>query len=278
MPILLSIIACFGWGVADYFGGLKSRQLPVLAVLTLSTLTGIILLIPPTFIIEGLIPFDPHLLWAIPAGPIGVAAMYFLYRALSSGVMAILAPISATGVILPVAWGLLTGESMSGLSFAGILMAFTGSILAVMEKSEVRGQKRMTKGVGLALSSALFVGLYFIFMDLACVSNPVWASLIMRSTTFVTLLPLLWIAKIKLKFSISDIRTISFMGTADVLAAVTFAIAASGGLISQVAVISSLYPAVTVMLSTVLLKERIAKIQMTGVCLAILGVMMISAF
>jgi len=68
------------------------------------------------------------------------------------------------------------------------------------------------------------------------------------------------------------------MGIMDTMAAFCFAVAASKGMLSQVAVISSLYPAVTIILSAVITGERIQKIQFSGVVLAIAGVTLISAF
>ena len=278
LPITLSIIACFGWGISDFIGGYKSRQLKVLTVLTVSTLSGLFLISLVILVHGRPIPHDPDLVWAVLAGPIGMAAMYLLYRSLAVGVMAILAPISATGVILPVLWGLLCGDTMSNLSLMGIVIAILGSLLAIIETKPVNKKKPFTRGVGLALSSAVLVGLYFIFMDRASTYHPLWAAFIMRSATSICLIPLLFITRTPVKVGPPHLFTILFMGAADVTAAFCFALAASGGMLSQVAVISSLYPAVTVSLSTWIAKERMAGIQAAGVCLAITGVVLISAF
>ncbi len=278
LPITLSIIACFGWGIADFIGGFKSRTLPILAILLISTLTGVILLIPITFGMGVPLPREANLLWAIPAGPIGLAAMFLLYKSLSVGTMSVLAPISATGVIMPVIWGLVCGDAMSGLSLVGIFMAIFGSLLAVMEKTPGKETKQLTRGVGLAVGSAFFVGLYFIFMDTASTHHPVWASLIMRSTTLISLIPALLMTRTSIKMGRGSFLTILFMGLADTLAAFSFALAASNGMLSQVAVISAMYPVITVSLSTWFLRERMAGIQAVGVFFAITGVVLISAF
>ena len=76
----------------------------------------------------------------------------------------------------------------------------------------------------------------------------------------------------------NSISPILLMGIMDTMAAFCFAMAASKGMLSQVAVISSLYPAVTIILSAVITGERIQKIQFSGVVLAIAGVTLISAF
>ncbi len=278
LPVTLSIIACFGWGIADYIGGFKSRTLPILGILFISTFTGVILLMLVTFGMGVPLPRDANLFWAVPAGPIGLAAMYLLYKSLSVGTMSVLAPISATGVIMPVVWGLVCGDAMSGLSFVGIAIAIFGSLLAVMEKTPGQETKQLTRGVGLAVGSAFFVGLYFIFMDTASTHHPVWASLIMRSTTLVSLIPALLVTRTAIKMGRGSFLTILFMGMADTLAAFSFALATSNGMLSQVAVISAMYPVITVSLSTWFLRERMAGTQAAGVFFAITGVVLISAF
>jgi len=147
-----------------------------------------------------------------------------------------------------------------------------------MEKDPEKNGKKLTKGIGLATGSAFFVGLYFITMDMACTYHPVWASIIMRSSTFIFLLPLVFFTKTVLEVKKVHLPLIFLMGIMDSIAAFCFAMATSKGMLSQVAVISSLYPAVTVLLSTIVTGERIQKIQVSGVILALAGVTLISAF
>ena len=236
-------------------------------------LLGIIILL-----LNSPLPNDPLLFWAIPAGLIGVVAMFLLYRSLAVGTMSILAPISATGVILPVIWGIFFGDTLSGLCSLGIAIAILGSLMAVMENDPKRKKKKLTKGVGLAAGSAFLVGFYFITMDAACTHHPIWASMISRLSALIILTPLLFFTKNSVNIGKIHLPLILLMGAMDTMAAVCFAVAASKGMLSQVAVISSLYPAVTVILSTVITGERIQKIQFSGVVLAIAGVTLISAF
>ncbi|MCK5696460.1 MAG: DMT family transporter [Desulfobacula sp.] len=147
-----------------------------------------------------------------------------------------------------------------------------------MENDPKRKKKKLTKGVGLAMGSAFFVGLYFITMDAAYTHHPIWASIIIRSSTLIILIPLLFFAKVTVKIGQAQLPPILLMGVLDTMAAFCFAVAASKGMLSQVAVISSLYPAVTIILSSVITGERIQKIQFSSVVLAIAGVTLISAF
>lgn len=277
-PVTLAILACFGWGIADFIGGFKSRDLPTLSILFVSTLTGIFLLAGIIMVLGNPLPRDPALWWAIPAGLIGLISMFLLYKGLAVGTMAILAPISATGVIIPVIWGILCGDDLSGLQLLGIGSAILGSILATMEKQRNQKNKHLTKGIGFAVSAAVFIGLYLIFMDKAAAHHPVWASMIMRSATFLFILPILWLAKLPMGVGRIHLPVIIMMGIVDTLAAFSFAIATSKGLLSEVAVISCLYPAVTAILSAVIVKERIQRVQSLGVLFAFTGVVLISVY
>ncbi|RLC23861.1 MAG: hypothetical protein DRH93_06145 [Deltaproteobacteria bacterium] len=278
LPVTLSIFACFGWGIADFIGGLKSRDLPTLSILMISSLTGTFLLGGILLLLKSPLPSDPLILWAVPAGFIGIAAMFMLYRSLAVGSMAILAPISATGVVLPVIWGIFFGDTLSGLCILGMVLAILGSLLAVMEYDTKRKSKKLTQGIGLAAGSAFFVGLYFITMDTACTHHPIWASMIMRSSALIIFIPLLLIKTVTVNIGKVQLPYILLMGAMDTMAAFCFALATSKGMLSQVAVISSLYPVVTIVLSAAITGERIQKVQFSGVVLALAGVTLISAF
>ncbi|MCG8618374.1 MAG: DMT family transporter [Desulfobacterales bacterium] len=292
-----AVAACMGWGIADFIGGLKSREIPTLRVLIIANGTGVVLLGCILAASGRPMPVDAGLLWAVPAGLTGIAAMYLLYRSLAVGTMSVLAPISATGALLPVVWGLFAGEVLSVAAITGLATAFLGAVLAAMEPGNSQGSNpkgspqgdvnsgRWTCGIHLALGAAVCIGFYFILMDRACVSDPLWASAAMRSTTFVFLLPLILLnglagpagngAKPKLS---SYLPLIIFMGMMDTLAAFSFTLAASSGMLSIAAVVSSLYPAVTVVLSALVLKERLRPVQLTGVVLAMAGVAMVTVF
>ena len=272
-----ALAACLGWGIADFIGGLKSRSLPTISVLIISNLSGTALLGLVLAATARPLIYTPDLLWAAPAGLAGFVAMFLLYRSLSLGTMSILAPISATGVILPVIWGILGGDELPGLKMAGMAAAFAGTLLAAMEPDRLSGQVQWTKGLPYALGAALLTGLYFIFMDAASQTDPHWACMIMRISTMVFLLAAIAVRRRKVAFRNRHLPYIALMGFLDAMASYAFALATNSGLLSLVAVVASLFPAVTVLLSTMILKERLNRAQLLGVVLAIVGVAMISA-
>jgi drug/metabolite transporter (DMT)-like permease len=276
IALLLSFFTCLGWGIADFIGGLKSRSLPPLAVMIIANPFGI-LIIGIIVLWRGKpIQNDPTIIWAFFAGLIGVITLYLLYKGFSVGSIAIVAPISGTGVILPVAVGLIRGETPSIFQLIGILAAVIGTFLAVREKKKKEISNRLVSGIYYAIASAFGVGFYFIFMDAASEIDPYWASLVMRISYGLILLPIVIFTRTSLRGSRSHIFPIAAMGMIDSLAGFSFAVASTIGMLSIVSVISAIYPGVTVLLSVFILKEKIQNSQKLGILMIIFGIALIS--
>ncbi|BCS97193.1 membrane protein [Desulfoluna limicola] len=272
----LSLAACFGWGIADFLGGLKSRHLPTITVLTVSNIFGVAMIFALVCLRGTPLPDDPALWWAVAGGMTGIIAMFLLYKALAIGPMSIIAPISSLGAILPLAVGLTTGDELSTLQCMGIPTAIAGTLLAVREKGEKKKRTTRSKGVWMALASAVAVGCFLIVMDRASAVDPYWSALIMRSSYGVFLTPFVFVLRPPLNVGRLHLPGIITLGVVDALAGFAFAMATTVGMLSLVAVVGSLYPAVTILLSSVLLRERLLPTQYVGVSLALAGVVLIS--
>jgi len=145
----LSLAACFGWGVADFLGGLKSRQLSIFSVMLASGFIGFGTILA-IILFRGVGPPDhPALPFAIVGGFAGIVGMFFLYRGFSIGSMSIVAPISATGVVLPVIVSLAAGDTPTLIQKLGMAAAMTGAVLASWEKKEGGNRgRRLAAGAG----------------------------------------------------------------------------------------------------------------------------------
>ncbi len=275
----LSLTACLGWGIADFIGGIKSRQMPVVSVLMISNIFAVSILGMIIFLRGDMLLFTPIILWAVLGGLVSLTAMFLFFRALSVGSMAVVTPISACGVILPVIWGYISGDSLTTMQSLGIISAILGSILLSRDTGKSNSNKKDgTKGVVLAIFAAIFVGLYFITMDQAAKMDPCWASFISRISYWIILGPVFFIKRPPVK--ITQLKThfpaIIAMGTIDALAGFAFVTATSIGLLSIVAVIGSLYPAITIILSILILRERPRGVQSYGAGLALMGIVLVA--
>ena len=277
VALSLSLAACFGWGVADFLGGLKSRQLPVFSVLLVSSFFGLLTILGIVLIRGVAPPHDPALLLAVGGGLAGVAAMFFLYRGLSIGSMAIVAPISATGVILPVIVSLAGGDSPTLLQKLGMAVAIIGAVLASREKNNNGNGSRLATGVGLAAGSAVAAGIFFVVMDVASEADPYWAAFLMRFSYFSLLIIIFLLRRPAVRTGKIHMPAMIVLGICDALAGFAYALATTRGMLGLVAVVGALYPAVTVLLSMLILRERPQPEQLMGVILAVGGVTFISA-
>ncbi len=277
VALSLSLAACFGWGVADFLGGLKSRQLSVFSVLLVSSFFGLGTILGIVLIRGVAPPDDPALLLAVVGGLAGVAAMFFLYRGLSIGSMAIVAPISATGVILPVIVSLAGGDSPTLLQKLGMAAAIIGAVLASREKNNDGNGSRLATGVGLAFGSAIAAGIFFVVMDVASEADPYWAAFLMRFSYFSLLIIIFLLRRPAVRTGNIHMPAMVVLGICDALAGFAYALATTRGMLGLVAVVGAQYPAVTVLLSMLILRERPQPAQFMGVILAVGGVTFISA-
>jgi drug/metabolite transporter (DMT)-like permease len=273
----LSLAACFGWGVADFLGGLKSRQLSIFSVMLASGFIGFgtILII---ILFRGVGPPDhPALPFAIVGGFAGIVGMFFLYRGFSIGSMSIVAPISATGVVLPVIVSLAAGDTPTLIQKLGMAAAMTGAVLASWEKKEGgNGGRHLAAGAGPAFGSAIAAGVFFVVMGQASKADPYWAAFLMRFSYCAFLILILLLKRPAVKLGKIHVPAIMVLGVCDALAGFAYSLATTCGMLGLVAVVAALYPAVTVLLSTMILRERPQPAQFIGVVLAVGGVAFIS--
>ena len=192
--------------------------------------------------------------------------------------MGVVAPLSSTAAVIPVAVGIATGDRPSTLQGIGVAIAIGGVILASREATdEAQTSPAISKGAGFALISAVGFGCFFLAIDRASDSDVLWAVTVNRTTSVLLLTAALLITRPKLGLKLTDMRTLAIVGVLDIAANGFFALAATKGLVSVVAVLSSLYPVMTVILARVVLKERLRAIQRAGALAALAGVALISA-
>ncbi|BCR04322.1 hypothetical protein DESUT3_13910 [Desulfuromonas versatilis] len=275
--VSLALVACLGWGIADFLGGFKSRALPVITVLLVSTSCGLAAMAAIALNRGVVLQFGAHLGYAAAGGIAGLVGLICLYRGMAIGAMSIVAPISALGVLLPVTFGLVAGDLPSPWQTLGMVAALAGAVLVSREKRTLEpSPKKIADGVLLAAGAALAIGIFYVVMDRASDIDPLGASLVMRLTQFALLIPLVLVSRPCLRVGPGHWPFLIGMGVLDALAGLAYAIATAQGMLSLVAVLGSLYPAVTVLLAILVLRERPQRIQFAGVALALAGVALIT--
>jgi drug/metabolite transporter (DMT)-like permease len=276
LGLALALAASLSWCLSDYLGGVKSRVVPLLTLVAVSQIAGLALIAVITGATSSL-PSGRTAVYAAIAGAAGVVAVGAFYRGMAIGRISIVAPVSATGAIIPVVAGLARGERPGSVALVGMALAFIGVVLASAE-TEPGGNRSLAAGVPLALVAAFGFGVFFLFLAKASEGHQALeAAFMLRLTT----VPLVLLAMLALRqpFRIprGNLHWLILIGVLDTGANALFALATTHGLLSLVSVLSSLYPLTTVLLAQALLREHVSRHQRFGIVFALAGVALISA-
>lgn len=277
LAIVLALGSSLVYGVSDFLGGLKSKSLPLLWVLLISQGSALVVL---ALIVlgsgEGL-PSSAYVGYAALAGlseAVGVAA---LYRGLAVGVMSIVAGVGATAPVVPVVVGIILGELPTPIQGAGIVLAVTGITLTVWERpSGDAAAAGLASSIFFGLLAALGFGSFFVATDAASEGDIPWALLVARLTAVTVFVAAMLLKRAPLAVRGAELPIIALIGVLIVGADSMYAIASTQGLLSVVAVLSSLYPVVTIGLASVYLHERIERLQQIGIAMCLSGAVAIS--
>lgn len=277
LAVGLALIACLNWGVSGFLAGMKSRIMPVLTLLVLSSMASLGMFLIIIGVRDVPLPRDLNLLYAVLGGAFGIGGLYCFYRGLAVGAISIVVPLSALCVLLPVLTGLALGDVLHPLQVFGMVLAIGGGLMVSLEKNSAVNKKRFAAGILPALGAALGFGAFYVVMDLAGAVDPLWAAMVSRLSFFLFLLPAVLLKRPCLKIKTIHLPAVFAIGILDGTAALAYTTATTKGLLSLVSVISSLYPAISLILAGFILKERLRGLQFFGVVLAIVGVALISA-
>jgi drug/metabolite transporter (DMT)-like permease len=276
--IVLSLVAAIAWGTADFLGGLSARRLMVLVVLLWSQLMGLVLLL--AVVVAGGVSLQAgSIWWGAAAGVVGAGALGLFYAGLAAGAMSLVAPLSACGAVVPVVVALAGGERVAVLTVVGMALALAGAVLVSRTAGE---HLRLTPGVvAMAVGAGLAFGVVITLLQQGSQGGHdagISVVLASRVASFATIA----IAVLATRTSPaiagpSALLPLLAVGIGDTGANVLLALASGGGDDAIVAVLSSLYPVVTVVLARGVLGERLSAWQAAGVAAALAGVALVSA-
>lgn len=275
-PDGLALLASGLWGTSDFLGGSLSRRLRTLHVLFGSQAVATVLVVGAAAVVGVGEVTGSWPAWSITAGICWGVGMAALYTALALGTMGVVAPIASAGAVVPVAVGVLQGERPGAAAVAGVAAALLGVALAA--GPDARGARAQRTVVWLAALTALLFG-----VEICCLAEGSRASVPLTligmrlsalACTAIALVPLRRPGRHRARPRLPggrDVGALLMLGVLDSGAAAAYAFAARGGLVSLVAVLASLYPAVTVLLARRVHAERLTRVQWAGVGAVLLG-------
>lgn len=276
MAIVLALCAATVFGVADYCGGRASRWVAPMVVTVLGQSAGFVVLLTVALAMGTPVPQLSDWVLGGIAGIAGASGLLAFYRALGSGFMAVVAPISAvTSTALPVMFGLASGERPGALALFGIPVA----LVAVALISDVLGpgHRRAPRIVMvLALVAGGAFGLVYIILGNVSDDAGLWPVVAMRVTSIPFMTLVMFGARRRPGEAKGHLRVVLASGILDSTANALYLIAVREGMMSIVATINSFYPASTLLLATRLDSERIHRPQAVGLAVAAAALAMIS--
>jgi drug/metabolite transporter (DMT)-like permease len=273
MTVVLALVAALAYGLSDFIGGVASRRTSVWPIGLLACVGAALGSVVVALFDHG-DPTRSDLLWGLLAGVGSGTGTAFLYRGLAAGRMGVVAPVSAVGaVLIPLVVAVLAGERPDPIGWVGIAIALPGIWFVSRDESGDTGA-----GTGLLDGILAGVGFGLLFAALGQVADTAgyWPLVGTQAVSVISLL----VAAVLLGGDPLPRRRVELWGLVpgflSTCAVVFFILATREGLLSIAAVITSLYPAFTVLLAITLLRERVHRTQALGLALCAASVVCVS--
>ena len=265
--------AVLAWGTSDFLGGYATRRANAFLFTVVVNLGGLLLVGTLASVTHAPFPSARSAAWVLAGGISGGAALAIFYRALSSGRMGLTAPVAAVlGAAIP-ALVSMHSEGLPGrVPLLGFALAATG--LWLITRTEAGSAP---DGIGLAVLAGIGFASFYLCVRQAGDASPLWiASLTRTGGLLVTGLIVLFLGKFR-DITPAGVRWAIVTGCVDSLGTILFVRASQTGRLDEAVVISSLYPAVTVLLARVFLKEHFTRWKFVGLLAALAAVPMIAS-
>lgn len=274
MVVALGMLASFGWGAADFGGGLTSRAAPVLGVLGGSQIASLLVGVPILLVGSEPSMTTTDIAVSIAGGLLGALGLALLYRGLAIGRMGVVAPIAAVlTATLPVAYGFVIDGIPSVLAVAGIALAIT-SVVLVSRTPAAAGDDRPS-GLGYALAAGTTFGLFAIAASLLGDGMILAPVILIRVTSVAAIAVFLLLRRGAWRVPRRLWPALFAVGVLDIAATTAYLASISIGPLAIAAILASLYPVVTTILATVVLRERMTPSHAIGILAAAAAVVII---
>jgi drug/metabolite transporter (DMT)-like permease len=308
LSAVLALIGAVVYGSADFLGGLAARRLRSIVVTAVAALSGFLALLLVQPLVGG-VWTTADVAWGVLAGVVGVVAVALLYACLAIGPMSILSPLTAVvSAIAPMLWGLLVkGDALAPIGYAGLAVALVAVVLVGFIPGE-RIVRPTARGLAMAVGAGLAIGAFLIIIDQTSAGSGLIPLLTSRATSTVVTFAVVGVLAVAAVRRGAPARSVLHVagaqlgaapsgradlehatteprptvttarqawslavacGIADAAANALMLLALRTGDLAVVSALTALYPAGTILLAAILLRERVAVVQWVGLGLAL---------
>jgi drug/metabolite transporter (DMT)-like permease len=272
-PAALSLLATSAWGTSDFLGGYAARRANVYLLTTITHISGTALMLTLALVSRAPFPAKSSSGWAVAAGFLAGIALAVFYGALSLGNMGLVAPVVAVlGAAIPTAVDMFMEGRPGTVRMVGFLLASIGIWLV----SRTEGSAGRPAGLSLAVLAGIGFAGYFLSIKQAGGGSVFWIAAISRMTSFLSTGAVVLAARQFHPMNAAGVRWGVVTGMLDISGSAFFILASQSGRLDAAVVISSLYPAITVLLAGVFLKEQFSRWKLVGLLAALLAVPLIA--
>jgi drug/metabolite transporter (DMT)-like permease len=272
------VAAVFLWGASDFSGGYGSRRANAFLLTAFSHVCAFALMFTIALTQHGEFPSRASIVWALAAGASGGFSLAIFYRALAAGQMGLTAPIAAlVGAAIPT----LIDVALEGAPTRWTIGGFVLAILAIWlitrpEPSDKKDSSGRPTGVAMAALAGVGFAAFYLCIHQAS-GSPVWIAAISRIGSFTATAIAVAVPRAPLTLDRSSALLGMLAGFLDITASALFIFASQRGRLDEAVVLTSLYPAVTVLLARLVLKEHFSRWKFIGLLAALAAVPLIAA-
>ena len=271
IPTSFSLAAVFSWGISDFVGGYAARRTNAFLLTAIAHLSGLLLMASVALGAHAAFPSRTSVVWALVAGLSGGGALAIFYRALATGRMGLTAPVAAVlGAAIPTAFGMFSEGLPRAIQIAGFAVAALGIWLISRPEDNTRPE-----GIGMAALSGIGFAGYYLCAKQAGDASAFWIAAITKVSSVVLTGIIVLIGGAR-QIDRSGAAYGVIAGCLDVTGSVLFIRASQTGRLDTAVVLSSLYPAITVLLARIFLREHFTRWKALGMLAALIAVPMIA--
>ncbi|HEX9110866.1 MAG TPA: DMT family transporter [Terriglobales bacterium] len=273
LPAAYALSAVGVWGASDFLGGIGARRANAFLFTAIVHLSGMVLMGGLALFAHAPLPGNASLLWALLAGSVGGISLALFYRALASGKMGLTAPVAAVlGAGIPT---IVTAfaEGFPGYRHVGGFVLAAVGVWLISRTEDGAGRP---EGLGLAVLAGIGFAGFYLCINRAGSGSALWIAVISRTASFVVTSAFVLFGR-HIRAAPTPVLAIAVLtGCLDITGTSVFIRAAQIGRLDEAVVLSSLYPAVTVLLARIFLHEHFSRARTVGMLAALLAVPMIA--